>query len=184
MGLEKTLNEYDSVVTKCRDIFIKKTKDYGTSWRVMRPKSLTDQMYIKAKRIRTIDETGSQQIEDSISSEFIALVNYGYMALIQLNANSNLAIELGLEQTSQLYDNMVEDVRTLMIAKNTDYGEAWREMRISSFSDMILVKLHRIKQIESNQGNTIISEGVDNNYKDIINYSIFALIQINNQQEL
>ncbi|MCO5248425.1 MAG: DUF1599 domain-containing protein [Chitinophagales bacterium] len=184
MALEKTLAEYDAIVKECRDIFVKKTKDYGTSWRVMRPKSLTDQMYIKAKRIRTIDESGEQKVEDSISSEFIALVNYGYMALIQLSAKSDWDIDLSVDKVSQLYDAMVKDVRTLMIAKNTDYGEAWREMRISSFSDMILVKLHRIKQIESNQGNTLISEGVENNYKDIINYSIFALIQINNKQEL
>lgn len=178
MSFEKTLSEYNAVVHACQDIFIKKAKDYGTSWRVMRPKSLTDQMYIKAKRIRTIEEAGSQQIEDSIASEFMALVNYGYMALIQLNASSDLLIELSPEATNRLYDEVAEDVRSLMIAKNTDYGEAWRDMRVSSFTDLIMTKLHRIKQIEDNQGSTLISEGVDGNYKDIINYSIFALIQM------
>lgn len=178
MSFEKTLSEYNTVVKACQDIFIKKTKDYGTSWRVMRPKSLTDQMYIKAKRIRTIDETGSQQIEDSIASEFMALVNYGYMALIQLETKTDLPIELNPEETTLLYENAAGEVRELMIAKNTDYGEAWRDMRISSFTDLIMTKLHRIKQIEDNMGATLISEGVEGNYKDIINYSIFALIQM------
>lgn len=178
MSFEKTLSEYNDVVQACQDVFIKKTKDYGTSWRVMRPKSLTDQMYIKAKRIRTIEEAGSQQIEDSIASEFMALVNYGYMALIQLSATEELPIELDVETTNTLYQSTSEEVRQLMIAKNTDYGEAWRDMRVSSFTDLIMTKLHRIKQIEDNQGSTLISEGVDGNYKDIINYSIFALIQM------
>lgn len=178
MSFEKTLSEYNEVVQACQDVFIKKTKDYGTSWRVMRPKSLTDQMYIKAKRIRTIEEAGSQQIEDSIASEFMALVNYGYMALIQLSADEDLHLELSPEATTQLYSTTADEVRKLMIAKNTDYGEAWRDMRISSFTDLIMTKLHRIKQIEDNQGTTLISEGVDGNYKDIINYSIFALIQM------
>lgn len=180
MSIENTLLEYDAIVSTCQDVFIKKTKDYGTSWRVMRPKSLTDQMYIKAKRIRTIEENGGQQIEDSIQSEFMALVNYGYMALIQLEADADLPLELGIEETASLYDGVSQQVRDLMIAKNTDYGEAWREMRISSFVDLIMAKLHRIKQIEDNAGNTIISEGVNGNYKDIINYSIFALIQMQN----
>lgn len=178
MSFEKTLSEYNSVIHSCREIFMKKTKDYGTSWRAMRPKSLTDQMFIKAKRIRTIEESGSQQIEDSIASEFMGLVNYGYMALIQMQAEPNLPIDLNIETTTQLYDTESKDVRDLMIAKNSDYGEAWRDMRISSFTDLILTKLHRIKQIEDNQGATIISEGADANYKDIINYSIFALIKM------
>ncbi|MCO5234180.1 MAG: DUF1599 domain-containing protein [Chitinophagales bacterium] len=179
MSFDKTLSEYNAIVKACEDIFIKKTKDYGTSWRVMRPKSLTDQMFIKAKRIRTIEEAGSQQIEDSIASEFIGLVNYGYMALIQLDAEENMPLELGIEEAVERYERVVSNVRNLMIAKNTDYGEAWRDMRISSFTDLIMTKLHRIKQIEDNQGATIISEGIDANYKDIINYSIFALIQMN-----
>lgn len=178
MSFEKTLEEYDSVIQSCRAIFINKTKDYGTSWRAMRPRSLTDQMFIKAKRIRTIEESGSQKIEDSIASEFMGLVNYGYMALIQMQAEPNLPIDLSLEITKQLYDQEVNEVRDLMSAKNSDYGEAWRDMRISSFTDLILTKLHRIKQIEDNQGATIISEGADGNYKDIINYSIFALIKM------
>ncbi len=181
MSIEKTLLEYDAVVNECRDIFIKKTKDYGTSWRVMRPKSLTDQMYIKAKRIKTIEENGNQKIEDSIASEFMALVNYGYMALIQIEASDDMPLELNPEQTAKLYKGVSNHVRSLMIAKNTDYGEAWRDLRISSFTDLILTKLHRIKQIEDNAGTTLISEGVDGNYKDIINYSIFALIQMKNK---
>ncbi|MCO5230835.1 MAG: DUF1599 domain-containing protein [Chitinophagales bacterium] len=179
MSFETTLSEYNAIVKLCEDIFIKKTKDYGTSWRVMRPKSLTDQMFIKAKRIRTIEDAGSQQIEDSISSEFIGLVNYGYMALIQLAASDDMPLELGIEEAVEKYEQATDDVRNLMIAKNTDYGEAWRDMRVSSFTDLIMTKLHRIKQIEDNQGVTIISEGIDANYKDIINYSIFALIQMN-----
>jgi hypothetical protein len=178
MSFEKTLSEYNSVIHSCREIFINKTKDYGTSWRAMRARSLTDQMFIKAKRIRTIEESGSQKIEDSIASEFMGLVNYGYMALIQLEADPKLPIDLNIETTTQLYDQEANDVRNLMIAKNSDYGEAWRDMRISSFTDLILTKLHRIKQIEDNQGATIISEGADANYKDIINYSIFALIKM------
>ena len=178
VSFDKTLNEYDTVVSKCRDIFFKKTQDYGTSWRVMRPKSLTDQMYIKAKRIKTIEEAGSQKIADSISDEFRALVNYGYMALIQLNASSELPIDVDEKTLLSLYQNTSHEVRLLMIAKNSDYGEAWRDMRVSSFTDLILAKLQRIKQIEDNQGATLVSEGVEGNYKDIINYSIFALIQL------
>jgi len=178
MSFERTLAQYDAIIQECQNVFIKKTIDYGTSWRVLRARSLTDQMYIKAKRIRTIDETGSQQIEDSISSEFMGLVNYGYMALIQLSLSEEWPAELTLEEATELYSRVAEEVRALMIAKNTDYGEAWRDMRISSFTDLILSKLHRIKQIEDNKGNTLISEGVDANYKDIINYSIFALIKI------
>jgi hypothetical protein len=140
-------------------------------------------MYIKAKRIRTIDEAGQQKVEDSIASEFMGLVNYGYIALIQLKLDEHSPLEFEPETAVELYDNAVDEVRKLMIAKNTDYGEAWRDMRISSFTDLILSKLHRIKQIEDNKGNTLISEGVDANYKDIINYSIFALIQIEEQNE-
>lgn len=183
MSFERTLSQYDAVIGECKDVFRKKTLDYGTSWRILRPRSITDQMYIKAKRIRTIDETGQQKVEDSIASEFMGLVNYGYMALIQSNIDDNSPLELELDDAVELYDDAANAVRTLMIAKNTDYGEAWRDMRISSFTDLILSKLHRIKQIEDNKGNTLISEGVDANYKDIINYSIFALIQLSEQNE-
>lgn len=183
MSFEKTLSQYDNAVSQCKDVFEKKTTDYGTSWRVLRPRSITDQMYIKAKRIRTIDEAGEQQISDSIASEFMGLVNYGYMALIQLDLPNDAPLELNFTETLQLYSKASDDVRALMIAKNTDYGEAWRDMRVSSFTDLILSKLHRIKQIEDNKGATIISEGVDANYKDIINYSIFALIQLAEKHE-
>ena len=183
MGFDKTLVQYDNIIQQCKDVFRKKTIDYGTSWRVLRPRSITDQMYIKAKRIRTIDEAGEQRIEDSIYSEFMGLVNYGYMALIQLSVPEDFPLELEPEKAQALYNAAADDVRSLMIAKNTDYGEAWRDMRISSFTDLILSKLHRIKQIEDNKGNTIISEGADANYKDIINYSIFALIQLSEQND-
>lgn len=183
MSFERTLSQYDAIIRECKDIFRKKTLDYGTSWRILRPRSITDQMYIKAKRIRTIDEAGEQKVEDSIASEFMGLVNYGYIALIQLKLKEASPLELEPENALELYDDAANEVRMLMIAKNTDYGEAWRDMRISSFTDLILSKLHRIKQIEDNKGNTLISEGVDANYKDIINYSIFALIQLSEQNE-
>ncbi len=183
MGFERTLAQYDQIISDCKDIFRKKTLDYGTSWRVLRPRSITDQMYIKAKRIRTIDEAGEQKVEDSIASEFMGLVNYGYIALIQLKLDADAPLELEPSAAIEMYESAANEVRDLMMAKNTDYGEAWRDMRISSFTDLILSKLHRIKQMEDNKGNTLISEGVDANYKDIINYSIFALIQLAEQNE-
>lgn len=179
--MNNTLEQYDAVLVKCKDIFLKKTSDYGTSWRIFRPMSITDQLYIKAKRVRTIDEKGSQKIGDSIASEFMACVNYGYMGLIQLAINENAPIELGAEEAERVYDEQQSIVRDLMIDKNHDYGEAWRDMRIASFTDMILTKLHRIKQIEENEGETLVSEGIDANYMDIINYAIFALIKLEEQ---
>lgn len=183
MGIQKTLTQYDTALSKCRDVFEKKTIDYGTSWRVLRPRSITDQLYIKAKRIRTIDESGEQKIGDSIESEFMGCVNYGIIALIQLSLSDNDPLELEPGQAVSLYNAKADEVRELMIAKNHDYGEAWRDMRITSFTDLILSKLHRIKQMEDNQGATLISEGVDANYQDIINYSIFALIQLAEQKD-
>ncbi|HMX60087.1 MAG TPA: DUF1599 domain-containing protein [Chitinophagales bacterium] len=160
---------------------MKKTKDYGTSWRILRARSITDQIYIKAKRIRTIDETGENKVGDSIESEFIGCVNYGIIAIIQLQLEhkKDYAIELKYEEAEVLFDEQYSIIKKLFLAKNHDYGEAWRDMRISSFTDLILSKLHRIKQIEENKGQTIISEGIDANYMDIVNYAIFALIKLN-----
>jgi hypothetical protein len=174
----KTTNQYDQQLKKCREIYLKKTKDYGTAWRILRPSSLTDQLYIKAKRIRSIEEKGEQKIDEGVENEFIGLVNYSIMALIQLDLGDDAEIELSETAASDLYDNYSGKTRDLMIAKNHDYGEAWREMRISSLTDLILMKLLRIKQIEDNKGKTLISEGLDAGYQDIINYALFALIRL------
>jgi Nucleotide modification associated domain 1 len=177
---DKTITQYETAFAKCKDVFIKKTKDYGTSWRILRPRSITDQILIKAKRIRNIDETGENKVGDSIESEFIGCVNYGIIAIIQLNLqNKNeVAIELKEEDAIALYEEQYNIIKNLFVNKNHDYGEAWRDMRVTSFTDLILSKLHRIKQIEENKGQTIISEGIDANYMDIVNYAIFALIKI------
>lgn len=182
--MEHTLQQYDAAFQKCKDIFLKKTQDYGTAWRVLRPASLTDQMMIKAKRIRTIEEKKSQKIGDSIPSEYIGIVNYGIMALIQLSILADLPLELPPEKALQLYEEQATVARDLMIEKNHDYGEAWRGMRFSSFTDLILMKLLRVKQIEDQDGKTLISEGLDANYIDMINYALFALIKIGEQEEL
>jgi len=174
--VENTLTQYDAVVNRCQEIFLKKTLDYGTAWRILRPSSLTDQLFIKAKRIRSIDEKSKQMVEDSIEGDFVGLVNYAYMALIQLELGDKDELELPIAQAKSLYEKQVETVRNLMVAKNHDYGEAWRDMRISSITDLILMKILRIRQIEDNKGKTIISEGLDANYADIANYAIFALI--------
>lgn len=176
--MERTLKQYNTAFDKCRTVFLKKTKDYGTSWRVFRIKSITDQLYIKAKRIRTIDEKGQQKIGDSVESEFMACVNYGVMGLIQLSIDKNEPTELSEAQAAKYYDEQRKMITDLMIAKNHDYGEAWRDMRISSYTDMILTKLHRVKQIEENDGKTLISEGIDGHYSDIVNYALFAMIKI------
>jgi len=176
--INKTIEQYDNILKACKDVFVKKTKDYGTSWTILRPSSLTDQMFIKAQRIRTIEEKGEQKIDEEIDDEFIALINYGAMALIQTELGADInGKELG-EKAIQFYDKKIEETKDLMIKKNHDYGEAWRSMRTSSFTDLILTKIKRIKQIEENKGATIISEGVEGNYYDIINYAIFALIKL------
>jgi hypothetical protein len=175
----KTISQYDAQLSKCREIYLKKTKDYGTAWRILRPSSLTDQLYIKAKRIRSIEEKGEQKVDEGIENEFIGLVNYSIMALIQLEMPTDAEIELSETEAAEHYDKYAAKTRDLMIAKNHDYGEAWREMRISSLTDLILMKLLRIKQIEDNKGKTLISEGLDAGYQDIINYSLFALIRLN-----
>jgi len=179
-GIEKTIQQYDEAFSKCRKIFITKVRDYGTSWRILRLSSVIDQLYIKAKRIRTIDERGIQKIGDSIEDEFIGCLNYSIIALIQieLKEENNETIELDFETVEQLYNKYYNDIKELMLAKNHDYGEAWRDMRMASFTDMILTRLYRIKQMEENQGQSEISEGIDANLKDIANYAIFALIQL------
>ncbi len=181
--MEGTLTQYDAVVKRCQDIFHKKTVDYGTAWRILRPSSLTDQLFIKAKRIRSIDEKAAQMVEDSIEGDFIGLVNYAYMALIQLKLHDDGELELPPAKAQKLYEEEVGVVRSLMISKNHDYGEAWRDMRISSITDLILMKILRIRQIEDNKGKTLISEGLDANYADIANYAIFALILLGEQTE-
>ena len=177
--MEKTNQQFDKVVARCKEIFIKKTKDYGTAWRILRTSSLTDQLYIKACRIRSIEEKKEQKVSDTVDLEYIALVNYSLMALIQLELrDKDETLELPTKKAEKLYDKQIKIAKELMRNKNHDYGEAWREMRMSSLTDLILQKLLRIKQIENNKGKTLISEGLEANYQDIINYAIFALIKI------
>ena len=176
--LKTTLDHFDDLIKEAKDIFIKKTKDYGTAWRILRPASLTDQLFIKAKRIRSIEEKGKQQVADNIQEDYIGLINYSVMAMIQLELAESEDYELDLSHVEKLYDEQIRITRELLKAKNHDYGEAWRDMRISSITDLILMKLLRIKQIEDNKGKTLISEGLDANYRDILNYAIFALILI------
>ncbi len=170
--------QYDQAIESCQEIFLKKTKDYGTSWRVYRTISVADQIYIKAKRIRTIQELGEQKIGDDIISEFKGILNYGIIGLIQLDINQDEVEELPYELVAKKYNEKVTISKKLMMDKNHDYGEAWREMSQESFVDLILAKILRIKQILSNKGQTIISEGIDANFYDIINYAAFGLILI------
>lgn len=183
-GMNKSLQQYDSVLKQCRDLFIAKTRDYGTAWRILRPSSLTDQIFIKARRIRSIQEKGVQRIDEAPSDAFIAMVNYGVMALIQTELGSDGPLELGVDETINRYDTAVAETRALFDAKNHDYGEAWRDLRVSSMTDLILMKILRIKQIEDNEGQTEVSEGVKGGYQDIINYSIFALIKLSEKEEV
>lgn len=172
-----TIEEYNRALHSCKSIFLKKAMDYGTSWRILRTSSLTDQLFIKASRIRSLEEKGVSLVEEPIEDAYQAMVNYGIMALIQLDEREDL-LELSTEYAEQWYDEKSSIVRELMLKKNHDYGEAWRDMRTSSMTDLILMKLLRIKRIEENDGKTIISEGLDANYMDIINYSLFALIKL------
>lgn len=181
--MQKTLEQYDALLKQCRSLFEKKTRDYGTAWRILRPSSLTDQLYIKAKRIRSIEEKGVQKVEEGVESEYIGLVNYSLMAMMQLALSEEEPLEMEVEQALGLYDAEAESTRQLMMAKNHDYGEVWREMRISSLTDLILMKLLRVKQIEDNDGKTLVSEGLRANYQDIINYAIFALIKLEEQKQ-
>ena len=177
--IQKTSQQFDLIVQTCREIFLMKLKDYGTAWRILRIPSITDQVYIKAQRIRSIDTKGAQKIDEGIRTEFIGIVNYSVIALIQLELGAVDTHENMLpEEGGKLYDKYIQVARELMLNKNHDYGEAWRNMRLGSLTDIILMKLMRVKQIEDNQGKTFISEGIDANYYDIINYAIFALIKL------
>lgn len=173
---QNTNQQYDSIIERCKDVFIKKTADYGTAWRVLRTISVTDQLYIKAQRIRTIQEKKLQKIGDDIPYEFAGIINYAVIGLIQMELPEEAPEELGVQEVSRLYDLKINIARELMQEKNHDYGEAWRSMNQESFADLILMKLQRMRQIISNEGKTIMSEGLDANYTDIINYAAFALI--------
>ena len=177
--MKQTIAEYDSIIKNCKDIFAKKMKDYGSAWRILRISSLTDQIFIKAQRIRSIEQKGFQKIDEGSKNEFIGIVNYSVIGLIQLDIGvSELAEEMDYDRVINRFDEHVNIAKELMIAKNHDYGEAWRDMRVSSLTDLILQKLLRVKQIEDNKGSTLISEGVDANYLDMLNYAVFALIKI------
>lgn len=180
--MKKTLRQFDIIFGQCKEVFLKKTHDYGSAWRVLRPTSLTDQLLIKARRIRSIQENQTQKVEDSIEGDFAGIVNYAIMALIQLEIPPNEATDIRLQDAELHYDKQCKLAVELLLAKNYDYGEVWREMRLSSITDLILMKLLRIRQIEDNEGKTIISEGLEANYLDIINYAIFALILLEEQK--
>jgi len=176
--MSKTAQQFDAVIDNCQSLFEKKMKDYGSAWRILRLPSLTDQIFIKAQRIRSIEDKGTQKIGDSIYGEFIGILNYSVMALIQLDKGIADQPDLNVEEAVAAFSVKAQEAKDLMLAKNHDYGEAWREMRVSSFTDLILQKLLRVKQIEDNKGKTLVSEGLDANYLDMINYAVFALIQM------
>lgn len=173
-----TKDQFERVIGICRSLFEKKLKDYGASWRIMRPISITDQIFIKAKRIRSLELKGFSKVDEDTRSEFIAIVNYGIIGLIQLHLSFSDTIDISNEEAIELYDNYMTQTKELMYLKNHDYDEAWRSMRISSYTDLILTKIYRTKQIEGNKGKTLISEGIDANYMDMVNYSLFALIKL------
>jgi len=178
--MQETTLQYRQELNACREIFTRKNEDYGPAWRVLRPSSITDQIFIKAQRIRSIEEKGVQKVGDAIEGEFRGIVNYCIIALIQLELIAAGKTEApGQEELCAMYDTYAEEVMALMLRKNHDYGEAWRDMRISTFTDLILMKIMRVKQIEDNEGATQISEGVEANYSDMMNYAIFALIRLN-----
>jgi len=176
--MKNTSQQYDAVIAQCRNLFIKKMTDYGSAWRILRLPSLTDQIFIKAQRIRGLQENEVQKIAEDEKSEFIGIIDYAIMALIQLELGVAEQPDLSTEEAIKLYDKHVKITKQLMEDKNHDYGEAWREMRVSSLTDLILQKLLRVKQIEDNQGKTLVSEGIDANYQDMINYAVFAMIHL------
>lgn len=181
MNLEEQMDttaEYNSVISYCKDLFLKKTKDYGTAWRIMRPSSITDQIYIKAQRIRTLEIKKVSKVGEGIIEEYIGIVNYCVIAMMQLELSDHTEENLAFDLVDAEYTKKVNETLTLMLAKNHDYGEAWRDLRISSLTDLILMKLHRVKQIEDNGGQTLVSEGLKANYQDMLNYAVFALIKL------
>jgi hypothetical protein len=180
-NLSSTTLLYDAALNKCESLFKKKTADYGTAWRILRTSSLTDQIFIKANRIRTIQEVEVSKVDEGITPEFIGIVNYSLMALVQLELPSDYTLDLPAEEANERFHKAAKETRELMLNKNHDYGEAWRDMRVSSLTDLILMKLLRVKQIEDNKGETIVSEGIDANYMDIANYALFALILLSDE---
>ena len=176
--MQQTSKQYDAVIEKCRSLYINKLKDYGSAWRILRLPSLTDQIFIKAQRIRQLQQNATRKVDEGEVSEFMGIVNYSVMALIQLEKGIAEQPDLSAEEAINLYDRHVAITKNLMEDKNHDYGEAWRDMRVSSLTDLILQKLLRVKQIEDNKGKTIVSEGIDANYQDMINYAVFALIHL------
>ena len=173
-----TVTQFEHVIGICRELFVKKLKDYGPSWRILRATSLTDQIFIKANRIRSIEMKGTSRIDEGVRSELIGIVNYGIIGLIQLELEHSVREDIDSEQAVELYDRYMTQTKNLMYAKNHDYDEAWRLMRSTSYTDFILSKVHRTKQIEDNQGVTLVSEGIDANYMDMVNYALFGLIRI------
>lgn len=180
--VEKTAIEYREVIGACKALFEKKTRDYGTAWRILRLPSITDQIFIKAQRIRSIQEKGLQKVQDPIGDEFTGIINYCIIAIIQMMLGPSEELDLKFEKLERLYDQAADETFDLLQNKNHDYGEAWRDMRVTSITDIILMKLLRVKQIEDNAGQTIVSEGVKANYQDMINYSVFALIKLKEQE--
>jgi hypothetical protein len=180
--VNQTIEEYRRVIAHCKELFSKKNQDYGSSWRILRLPSITDQIFIKAQRIRTLQEKGVSKVGEGILPEFVGIINYCVMALIQLALRHDERLDLPTDELSTLYDKHMNHTMDLLFAKNHDYGEAWREMRVSSMTDIILMKLLRTKQIEDNDGRTLVSEGVEANYQDMINYAVFCLIKLQQQQ--
>ncbi len=177
--MPNTNEQFDAVIAKCRAVFSNKIKDYGPSWRILRPESVTDQLFIKAKRIRSLEVKGENRVGEGIEPEFMAIVNYGAVGLIQLELGFSDHVDMSAERALALYDEKIALAKSLMLDKNHDYDEAWRGMRISSYTDLILTKLTRVKEIEDNHGQTLVSEGIGSNYLDMMNYSIFGLIRLN-----
>lgn len=174
----QTEEEYSEVIDSCKSLFEKKTIDYGTAWRILRLPSITDQIYIKAQRIRSIQDKGKQLVDDKIETEFVGIINYCLIALLQIGLEDSKDLEVSWEKLEPMYDEAVVSTKSLLFQKNHDYGEAWREMRVTSMTDIILMKLLRVKQIEDNSGKTLVSEGIGANYQDMINYAVFCLIKL------
>ena len=180
--MQDTSKQYDAIIDECRSLFINKMKDYGSAWRILRLPSLTDQLFIKAQRIRGLQQNTTQKVDEGQGSEFIGIVNYSLMALVQLEKGVVEQPDMNVSEATTEYDKHLAETKALMMNKNHDYGEAWRDMRVSSLTDLILQKLLRVKQIEDNQGKTLVSEGIDANYQDMINYAVFALIHLEDEK--